>query len=164
MTQRRGGHGTAFYHTGLFSLRNLQSRQAEREGAFQPTVPWGEFQADDVNERFRPAADIVILPLDEVLGYGECLIYSESEDSDGKCTARYSASWAKMDMTQFPSVWVRWKSNVKRKIFERAKTAQGRYLEAMGPVLSCLRGRTGKPQGHRSVTILGLHRKNESPC
>ena len=125
-------------------IQGLYARQPEYERVFAPDFIQGEFQADNTNRLFRAEKDTLLLPLDLVTGYAECLLYSESSDEDGHTTTTYDGSCLWISLNGLPSVWCRWTPPVKKKFFERQKKAQARFLEAMGPVMSYLRGITGQ--------------------
>jgi|GEM_PF-6592389 len=129
------------------SIRDLQARQPEYERVFAPDYMQGDFQADNTNRLFRAEKNTLIFPLDLVTGYAECLLYSESSDEDGHTTTTYDGSCLWIALDGLPSVWCRWIPPVKKKFFERQKKAQARFLEAMAPVMSYLRGVCGQEPG-----------------
>ncbi len=129
------------------TIRDLYARQEEYQRVFAPDYIQGEFQADNTNRLFRAEEGRLILPLDLVTGYAECYIYSESSDSDGNTTTSYDGSCVWIALEGLPSVWCIWEPPVKKKFFERQKTAKARFLEAMRPVMSYLRGVSGREAG-----------------
>ena len=135
------------------AIRDLHARQAEYEAVFAPDYIQGAFRADNTNGLFRTEEDKLIFPLDRITGYAECYLYSESTDSDDNTTITYDGSCLWIALEGLPSVWCRWSPPVKKKLLERTKTAKARWLEAMSPVMTYLRGVTGKePSPTTSIT------------
>ena len=131
----------------VLAIRDLQARQGEFQRLFVPDYTQGEFQADNTNRLFRAEEGRLIFPLALVTGYAECWLYSESTDSDNMTTTTYDGSCLWIALGGLPSVWCIWKPPVKKKFFERQKTSKARFLEAMSPVMSYLRGVSGREAG-----------------
>ena len=137
----------------VIALRNLQARQNEFAARFAPDYTQGEFQADSANGLFRAMNGTLIFPLELIQGYAECYVYSESRNDDGNTTTTYAGSCVWIALEGLPSLWCRWSPKERRKLFEREKTAQARWREALQPVMTYLQGVTGRgPDGVQSVT------------